>query len=98
MLKSKTDFFKLVATLEGISFLFLLGVAMPLKYLWYRPEYVEYGGMAHGVLFVAYVLAVAVLYRKTLKWSIFQAILGLVLSFVPFGTFYVTANMMPAEA
>lgn len=97
MLNTKLGLFKTVATLEGISFLLLLGIAMPLKYVWDLPMMVEYLGMAHGVLFVGYVLAVALLFQKTLKWSFFQAVIGFILSFVPFGTFYVTMKMMPEE-
>jgi integral membrane protein len=46
--------FRLVATLEGISFLVLLFVAMPLKYFAGMPKAVSVVGMAHGLLFVAY--------------------------------------------
>lgn len=98
MLNTKLGLFKTIATLEGISFLLLLGVAMPLKYVWEKPLMVEYLGMAHGVLFVGYVIAVALLFQKTLKWSFLQAVIGFVLSFVPFGTFYVTMKMMPEAA
>ena len=47
--------FKWVARAEGISFLVLLFVAMPLKYIWDDPSWVRIVGMAHGVLFVAYI-------------------------------------------
>ncbi|MCH5690241.1 DUF3817 domain-containing protein [Niabella sp. W65] len=44
-----------IAFLEGISYLLLLLVAMPLKYLADIPEGVKYIGWAHGVLFVLFV-------------------------------------------
>ena len=50
--------FKWVAYAEGASFLVLLGIAMPLKYLAGLPQAVRVVGMAHGVLFIAYVLLV----------------------------------------
>jgi integral membrane protein len=50
--------FFVVTLLESISFLILLGIAMPLKYIWHEPLAVRYVGMAHGVLFVAYITSV----------------------------------------
>lgn len=44
-----------VGLLEAISFLLLLGVAMPLKYMFDQPEMVRIVGMAHGVLWILYV-------------------------------------------
>lgn len=85
--------FKWIANLEGVSFLLLLCIAMPLKYLWDEPWLVQQVGMAHGVLFVGYVVAV-LLFRKTFGWNIKETLMALVLSFVPLGTFYVTARML----
>ena len=48
--------FRIISTLEAISFLVLLGIAMPLKYIWDMPEMVSVVGMAHGVLFIAYLV------------------------------------------
>lgn len=72
--------------LEGTSFLLLLGIAMPLKYLMGIPEGVKYIGMAHGVLFIAYI---AILIGSTIKikmplWAIPAGVIG---SFLPFGPF-----------
>ena len=44
-----------VGILEAISFLLLLGIAMPLKYAFGQPEMVRIVGMAHGVLWILYV-------------------------------------------
>jgi integral membrane protein len=46
---------RFVGVLEGISFLLLLGYAMPLKYYWDDPLAVQQIGMAHGVLWILYV-------------------------------------------
>jgi integral membrane protein len=89
----KITAFKWTANLEGISFLLLLGIAMPLKYFWQEPWLVQQLGMAHGILFVAYVIAVLVL-RRSFSWNTKETLLALFLSFVPFGTFYVTGSMM----
>jgi integral membrane protein len=44
-----------IGIFEAISFLLLLGVAMPLKYIFDQPEMVRVVGMAHGVLWILYV-------------------------------------------
>ncbi|TYP75191.1 DUF3817 domain-containing protein [Aquimarina intermedia] len=79
--------FKIVSYLEGISFLLILFVTMPLKYLMDMPEANKTVGMAHGILFVAYV-ALAVLVKSDKNWN--GKTLGIVLicSLIPFGTFW----------
>ncbi|MBZ0326265.1 MAG: DUF3817 domain-containing protein [Altibacter sp.] len=79
--------FKIISTLEAISFLVLLGIAMPLKYIWDMPQYVQVVGMAHGILFILYIAGAYVMYQK-LNWS-FQT-LGIVIlcSVLPLGPFY----------
>ncbi|TPG71964.1 DUF3817 domain-containing protein [Hymenobacter nivis] len=76
-----------ISILEGASLLLLLCVAMPLKYLAHEPAAVRIVGMAHGVLFVGYVL---LLLQNTIeqRWSVGKFLLGLVLSVLPFGAFY----------
>jgi integral membrane protein len=78
---------RIVAFVEGISFLVLLGIAMPLKYFFDLPQAVRVVGMAHGLLFVLYVLLliqVAIEYR----WSFLKVVLAFLASLIPFGTFY----------
>lgn len=79
--------YRINAFLEGISFLVLLGIAMPLKYMYNKPEMVKIVGMAHGLLFVAYILLVVIV-RDLLKWDMKKTILALAASVFPFGTFY----------
>jgi integral membrane protein len=82
------DFFKKIALLEGISLLALLFFAMPMKYMFEQEIYVKTIGMAHGVLFIVYII-VALLLKFSLNWSFkLFAIIGLA-SIIPFGTFYV---------
>lgn len=87
-LESQVKFFKWISIFEGISFLLLLFIAMPLKYLFEMPEMVKQVGMAHGILFIAYVLGGILLFRP-MNWSLKQ--LGIILgcSVLPFGPFYV---------
>ncbi|MBK8497300.1 MAG: DUF3817 domain-containing protein [Flavobacteriales bacterium] len=78
--------FRTIAIAEGISFLVLLLIAMPLKYFADIPEAVKVIGWAHGVLFIAYWIAAIPLFTK-LKWDA-ERIVGLGLaSILPFGTF-----------
>jgi integral membrane protein len=71
---------------EAVSYLLLLGVAMPLKYLAGMPLAVRYVGWAHGVLFMLYVGAVAAV-AYTHRWRAGQTLKALVASVLPFGPF-----------
>lgn len=83
--------FRLVAFLEGCSFI-LLGLTMILKYKYAMPQPNYVVGMAHGVLFILYVL---LLLQVTFqhKWSMGKAALAFAASLVPFGTFYADKKM-----
>ncbi|MCC3151535.1 DUF3817 domain-containing protein [Hymenobacter sp. BT770] len=78
---------RLIAFLEGVSLLVLLGIAMPLKYLAGQPTAVRYVGMAHGLLFVLYVVLVIQVAMQQ-RWSFGKMALALLASVVPFGTFW----------
>lgn len=81
-------FFKLIALLEGTSLLLLLGFAMPMKYFFQEPIFVKTIGMAHGLLFIAY-LILAVMQKKASNWSLKTLAIVSIASVLPFGTFYV---------
>ena len=85
--------FKYVSLLEGVSFLVLLGIAMPLKYYYDMPEAVSVVGMAHGVLFVLYVFGAFYMYEK-LNWSLKTFGIVVFCSIIPFGPFYVDRNYL----
>ena len=86
-----------VGYLEGISFLLLLGIAMPLKYMYDMPEYVRVIGMAHGALFIAYVALVLWVGSK-FDWSYRTIGLGVLASILPFGPFVAEKRLFqPAE-
>ncbi|MBO6606424.1 DUF3817 domain-containing protein [Psychroserpens sp.] len=80
--------FRITAFLEGLSFILLLGVAMPIKYLADDPSYVSHLGMYHGILFVLYI-ALAILVAQQFKWSRKTTIIVLAAAIIPFGTFYI---------
>lgn len=77
---------RLVGLLEGISFLLLLFIAMPVKYMLDNPILVKYVGMGHGVLFVLFLVVLFVVCEKQ-KWSLAMFVMGLIASIVPFGPF-----------
>jgi integral membrane protein len=78
--------FRWVAFMEGISFVLLLFVAMPLKYWVGLPLAVRIVGSMHGLLFVAFVGA---LFRAAVErqWPVRRWALAFLSSLVPFGTF-----------
>lgn len=87
---------RVIGFLEGVSFLVLLGVAMPLKYFWGEPQAVRVVGMAHGVLFLAYIAATVQAWLEH-DWSWKRAALIMLASLVPFGTFYADVKWLRSE-
>lgn len=82
------NIFRIVALLEGISYILLLFIATPIKYIMQDPTYVKLLGMPHGLLFIGYVV-LAFMIRPEMKWTGKQFTFILLASVIPFGTFYV---------
>ena len=80
--------FRIIAFLEGLSYLGLLFIAVPIKYLADDPKYVKMLGMPHGIFFMAY-LILAFLVKEELKWTSKQFRFVLLASIIPFATFIV---------
>lgn len=78
--------FRKVAIWEGISFILLVFVAMPIKYGLGIPQFVRVIGMAHGILFIAYVI---LLIQVAIEhdWPMKKSALGFIASILPFGPF-----------
>ncbi len=89
--------FRVIALLEGVSFIILLFIAMPLKYFANMPAAVKYVGMAHGVLFVAFII-VAFWFTEQANKNIKWLALALLASFLPFGTFVLEQKVLKKEA
>ena len=87
---------RLIGIAEGLSLLVLLGIAMPLKYLANQPEAVKITGWIHGVLFVAFVVAVLVMYYER-NWPFKKVVLAFIAAFLPFGTFVFDAHLKKEE-
>lgn len=82
------NLFRITSILEGISYLALFAVTMPLKYLADIPMPNKYVGSAHGILFIAYIIIAAVFWFQK-KWSLKRGFILILASFLPFATFYV---------
>lgn len=79
--------------LEGVSYLLLLAVAMPLKYFAGFPEAVKVVGMLHGILFIWFVLSI-IWARFSLGLSYKNGLIAFIASLLPFGTFYVDHKIL----
>lgn len=86
LLKTALGRLRIIAFLEGCSYL-LLGFTMILKYKFAMPQPNYVVGLAHGILFVLYiVLLIQVSYLH--RWNIFKMFMAFIASLIPFGTFY----------
>lgn len=88
---------RVIGLWEGISFLVLLGIAMPLKYFADWPLAVRVVGLAHGLLFVLYLVAAMQAAREH-KWQWQRIALVLVASVLPAGPFVVEAKILREAA
>lgn len=88
---------RLTGLAEGTSFLILLLIAMPLKYMAGIPEPVKIIGWVHGLLFMLYIMAL-INVRLSHKWSFIRLFLAFVASLVPFGTFILDSSLRKEEA
>lgn len=97
MLKTSLDRLRIVGMMEGASFLLLLGIAMPLKYMAGMPQMVRVVGMIHGVLFILYVAAVFQVAFE-LRWPLRRIVAALAASVLPFGPFVFDAHLRRVSA
>jgi integral membrane protein len=91
---TSVQIFRWISILEAISFLVLLFIAMPLKYIWEMPEYVRIVGMAHGILFILYLFGAYWMFEK-LGWSLKILFVVFLSSILPFGPFVVERKYLP---
>lgn len=85
-----------VGTWEAISYLLLLGIAMPLKYVWGYEQAVRVVGMAHGILWMTYV-SLAVLGQMDYRWSYKTTVWLFIASLLPFGPFIADAKLLKGK-
>ena len=82
------NIFRVVAFLEGLSYILLLFIAMPIKYLADDAQYVKLLGMPHGILFMLY-LVIAFIIKPDFNWDKTQFRGVLLAAIIPFGTFFI---------
>lgn len=95
-MKNRITYLRFIGITEGISFLVLLLVAMPLKYYFGMPMMVKIVGWLHGVLFIAYIIAV-LLAIKAMQWNWFSVGVALAASLIPIGTFVLDRSWKKRE-
>jgi len=93
LLSTPLDRVRTLGKLEGVSYLVLLGIAMPLKYAAGVPMAVKVVGWAHGALFVVFgfVLLQAMI---ALKWSLGKAAMVFIATLIPFGPFFIDKRLL----
>jgi integral membrane protein len=82
--------------IESISFILLVFIAMPLKYLAGITQAVSVVGAIHGGLWILYVLALGLAWMEQ-KWSISVVFLGLIASMLPFGPQVFDAKVLATQ-
>lgn len=92
MLSSIISRLRLTGLVEGVSFLILLFIAMPLKYIWGKPEAVRVVGGIHGILFILFIFYIV---QAAIEkgWTRREVMLAVLSSVVPFGTFYADSRL-----
>lgn len=80
--------FRGIAFLEGLSYILLLFIAVPIKYMNNDPSYVKILGMPHGMLFMGYI-ALSIVLRIDNQWIKNNFLAVILASVIPFGTFVV---------
>ena len=80
--------FRIVAFLEGVSYILLLFIAVPIKYWVSDDQWVKLLGMPHGLLFVVYIL-MSFLIKGDENWNRSELFIVLICSILPCGTFYI---------
>ena len=96
-MNKKLSWLRRAGIAEGISFLVLLGIAMPVKYLLKEPMAVTVVGWIHGVLFMAFLFLaweVKTDRNKSAKWFG----MAFLASILPAGTFFFDKKLKEEEA
>ncbi len=94
---SKVSRFRVIAFVEGISFLLLLFIAMPLKYIYGIPEATKIMGSLHGILFIAFCFLLMEAARAH-RWVYTFGVLAFISSLVPFGMIWLDRRLKKPQA
>lgn len=88
--------FKWIGRIEGVSFLLLLLVAMPLKYVYDYPLAVKYAGWVHGVFFMGYFGAALYMFFEY-KWKFTKFMLAGVAALIPLGPWFFEKRLLKED-
>ena len=88
--------FRRLGIIEGISFLVILGVTMPLKYAFDITEPNKYAGMLHGALFIFYCFGALQFYWQR-NWPLWKLLVLWLAAIIPFGTFLADWKLLAGE-
>ena len=89
--------FRHAGTIEGYSYITLLFIAMPLKYLADIPLAVKIVGMTHGVLFIVFCILLIKAWEEA-EWSFKESVVFFIASLIPFGTFFTDKKIKAYES
>ena len=85
-----------IGMIEGVSFLLLLGVAMPLKYFGGMPMAVTAAGWLHGLLFITFCIALTQAHQEA-NWTVWRSGTVLIAALLPFGPFAIDKKLRREE-
>lgn len=86
------NIYRKTALIEGISYLILLFIAMPLKYFFNVPDAVRYFGWIHGILFLVYLVCLIMASIKY-RWSLIRIVIYVLASVLPFVPFLIDKRL-----
>lgn len=90
----KIKILRKLAFYEGISYLLLFAVTMPLKYIMNMPQPNLIIGSLHGLLFILYCLYAFLVYKEIKGWNLKILLIVLIASILPFGTFILDSKLL----
>lgn len=92
MFKTALNRFRIISYMEGLSYLVLLFIAMPIKYLGENPIPVKIVGMTHGILFILFMIFLFEAMKKQ-SWEKAYGIRLFIYSIIPFGSFAIEKSL-----
>ena len=95
-MRAAVTFLRRVALAEAVSYLLLVGIAMPLKYLAGQPLAVRVVGLVHGLLFLVFCWALLQALLKA-KWPVSRCAFVMFVSFIPIVPFIYDRQMQKWE-
>ena len=87
---------RMVGISEGISYIVLLFIAMPVKYIAGNPAAVWYVGWVHGLLFMLFILALITV-KINMEWGFKRTAIAFIAALMPFGTFILDKSLRKQE-